>query len=293
MTTTPFHLINFHWVKKLVLVILLVMTISSVFAQYPPEFKNSIYGANVKAGHYATINGFKMYYETYGKGEPLLLIHGNGGSINNFSGQIDYFAKKYKVIVADSRAHGKSVDTSEDLNYEMMAEDFNTLLDELKIKSCSVIGWSDGGNIGLLLAIHHPEKVKKLAVTGANIEIDSSAIANDVVAIDQLGPLYKLEQTPEVINTIKITKLLFMLPNISLRQLQSIKCPTLVIGGDHDVILPKHTLLIAENINQSTLWILPNSGHSTLINYKNLFNTTVEDFLKNPYRPFKAMERIN
>ena len=280
-------------IKKLSLIASIILTFCSAYAQYPPEFKNSIYGNNSKAGHYGNIRGFKMYYETYGKGEPLLLIHGNGGSINNFSGQIAYFAKKYKVIVADSRAHGKSIDTSKALNYEMMAEDFNNLLDELKIKSCKVIGWSDGGNVGLLLAIHHPDKVNKLAITGANIEIDSSAIANDVVNIDPLGPLYKLEQTSEVINTIKITKLLTMLPNISLKQLQSIKCPTLVIGGDHDVILPKHTLLIADNISQSTLWIVPNSGHSTLINYKNLFNTTVEDFFKKPYRSFKGMERIN
>ena len=279
--------------KKLLFSIVLAMALTQMNAQYPPVFKNSIYGNNPKAGHYVNIRGFKMYYEVYGKGEPLLLLHGNGGSINNFSGQIAYFAKKYQVIVADSRAHGKSIDTDEALNYEMMAEDFNTLLNELKIKSCKVIGWSDGGNIGLLLAIHHPDKVNKLAITGANIEIDSTAIANDIVSFDLLGPLCKLKQTSEVKNTIKVIKLLTMLPNISLRHLQTIKCPTLVIGGDHDVILPKHTLLIAENISQSTLWILPNSGHSTVINYKNLFNTTVEDFFKKPYRLFKAMERIN
>ena len=280
-------------IKKIVWILLVGMTIFSAYAQYPPIFKNTIYGNNAKAGHYANIRGIKMYYESYGKGEPLLLIHGNGGSINNFSGQIDFFAKNYQVIIADSRAHGKSKDASDTLDYEMMAEDFNALLEELKIKSCNVIGWSDGGNNGLLLAIHHPDKVKRLAITGANIAIDSSAIANDVVSIDQLGPLYQLEQTPEVKNTIKITKLLFMLPNISLEQLQSIQCPTLVIGGDHDVILPKHTLLIAQNIPQSTLWIVPNSGHSTLIHYKNLFNTTVEDFFKKPYRSFQGMERID
>jgi len=279
--------------KKLLMSIYAMMLLMSAHSQYPPVFKNSIYGHNPKAGHYVTVRGFKMYYEIYGKGEPLLLIHGNAGSINNFSGQIPYFAQNYQVIVADSRSHGKSVDPADSLSYEMMAEDFNALLDLLHIKSCNVIGWSDGGNNGLLLAIHHPDKVKRLAITGANIWIDSSAIANDVVSIDQLGPLYKSEQTPEVKNSIKLTKLLFMLPNISLEQLQAIRCPTLVIGGDHDVILPKHTVLIAEHIPQSTLWILPNSGHSTLINYKDLFNKTVADFFKKPYRVIKGMDRIN
>ena len=279
--------------KKLILSIYAMMLLMSAHSQYPPVFKNSIYGHSPKAGHYITLRGIKMYYEIYGKGEPLLLIHGNAGSINNFSGQIPYFAQNYQVIVADSRSHGKSVDATDSLSYEMMAEDFNALLDLLHIKSCNVIGWSDGGNNGLLLAIHHPDKVKRLAITGANIWIDSSAIANDVVSIDQLGPLYKSEQTPEVKNSIKLTKLLFMLPNISLEQLQAIRCPTLVIGGDHDVILPKHTVLIAEHIPQSTLWILPNSGHSTLINYKDLFNKTVADFFKKPYRVIKGMDRIN
>jgi len=279
--------------KKLLLSIYAMMLLMSAHSQYPPVFKNSIYGHNPKAGHYVTVRGFKMYYEIYGKGEPLLLIHGNAGSINNFSGQIPYFAQNYQVIVADSRSHGKSVDATDSLSYEMMAEDFNALLDLLHIKSCNVIGWSDGGNNGLLLAIHHSDKVKRLAITGANIWIDSSAIANDVVSIDQLGPLYKSEQTPEVKNSIKLTKLLFMLPNISLEQLQAIRCPTLVIGGDHDVILPKHTVLIAEHIPQSTLWILPDSGHSTLINYKDLFNKTVADFFKKPYRAIKGMDRIN
>lgn len=288
------HKLNkYQRTKKLILSISALVLIFSAYSQYPPLFKNSIYGHNSKAGHYANVRGFKMYYEIYGKGEPLLLIHGNAGSINNFSGQIPYFAKHYQVILADSRAHGKSVDMSDSLSYEMMAEDFNALLNELHIKSCNVIGWSDGGNNGLLLAIHHPDKVKRLAITGANIWVDSSAIANDIVSIDQLGPLYKLEQTPEVKNTIKLTKLLFMLPNISLEQLQAIKCPALVIGGDHDVVLPKHTMLIAENIPQSTLWILPNSGHSTLINYKDLFNKTVNDFFKKPYRIIKGWDRIN
>ncbi len=281
--------------RKLLLTIAAIMLVGFAFAQYPPVFKGSNYGNNSKAGHYADVRGFKMYYEIYGKGEPLLLIHGNGGSGNNFSGQIPYFSKHYQVIVADSRAHGKSVDPTDSLSYEMMAEDFNALLDVLKIKSCNVIGWSDGGNNVLLLAIHHPDKVKKLSITGANIWIDARAFPADLLELPDilLDSLSKLPQTPEIKNAIKVWKLVYTEPNISLKQLNGIKCPTLVIGGDHDIILPKHSLLIAENIPQSTLWILPNSGHSTLINYKNQFNKTVADFFQKPYRVIIGSNRIN
>lgn len=118
--------------------------------------------------------GIKLYYEIYGQGKPLLMIHGNGGSLANFKYQIPYFAKHYKVIAVDSRAQGKSVDSSSTLNYEMMADDMMALLDAMHIDSAYVIGWSDGGINGLLLAIRHPEKVKKLAITGANLRPDLS-----------------------------------------------------------------------------------------------------------------------
>ncbi len=279
--------------NRVSLIIIFLFTIGICEAQYPPVFKNSVYGNNPDAGHYINIRGFKMYYEVYGKGEPMLMIHGNAGSINNLSGQIEYFSKYYQVIIADSRAHGKSTDTSDTLSYKMMADDFNALLDSLQIKSCNVLGWSDGGNNGLLMAIHYPEKIKKLVISGANTEIDSTAIAGELVTIDQLGPLYVQEQTPETINLIKVTKLLFMLPGITRELLQTIKCPTLVIGGDHDVIIPKHTLYIAENIPNANLWILPNSGHSTLIFHKELFNQTVAEFFNKPYRTIKGMDRLD
>ena len=82
-------------------------------------------------------------------------------------------------------------------------------------------------------------------------------------------------------------------PNITLKQLHTIKCPTLVIGGDHDALLPRHTLIIAENIPKSYLWILPNSGHSTPVNYSRQFNETVNDFFKTPYRVIEGMDRLN
>src|SRR5580765_4538225 len=148
------------------------------------------YGHNKTAGKYYDIRGFKMYAEVYGEGQPLLIIHGNGGSINNFIYQIPYFSKNYKVIIADSRAQGNSVDKGDSLTYEMMADDYAALLDAMKIDSADVIGWSDGGINGLLLAIRHPEKVKKLAVTGANLVPDTTAVPKSIW--DMVMPTYTM-----------------------------------------------------------------------------------------------------
>src|SRR5450755_3558524 len=172
---------------------------SSLYAQdmaqlrkdFEDQLKNGKvpYGNNPAAGKFYDIRGFKMYCETYGQGQPVLIIHGNGGSINNFIYQIPYFSKKYKVIIADSRAQGKSKDDGDSLSYEMMADDYAALLTAMKIDSACVIGWSDGAINGLLLAIRHPEKVKKLAVTGANLTPDTSAVNQDV--IDLITPSFQ------------------------------------------------------------------------------------------------------
>jgi alpha/beta hydrolase fold len=140
------------------LMLLLLCIPFSIFSQQRKTATLIKYGDNPKAGKYLAARGIKIYYETYGKGKPLLMIHGNGGSIENFKYQIPYFEKYYKVIAADSRAQGKSRDSSDSLSYEMMADDLDALLDSLHIDSAYVIGWSDGGINGLLLAIRHPER---------------------------------------------------------------------------------------------------------------------------------------
>lgn len=265
------------------------------FSQSHPDFKKIKIGDNPDAGHYISTRGFKMYYEIYGQGFPLLIIHGNGGSINNFSKQVPYFSQNFKVILADSRSQGKSVDPNDSLSYEMMTDDLNALLDTLKLDSCYVLGWSDGGIDGLLLAIRHPEKVRKLAITGANLWPDTTAV--DPYAyystIKYCEELLKKEQTPAIKNAYKLNNMMIYEPQISLEQLHTISCPTLVIGGDHDVILPEHTMLIFQNIKDSYLWILPESGHSTLINYAEQFNKTVNDFFQKPYRKIEGDDRFN
>lgn len=264
------------------------------FAQNSP-FDTTLYGRNEKVGKFVELRGIKMYYETYGEGEPLLIIHGNSGSINNFLYQIPYFSRHYKVIVADSRAQGKTKDSGDSLSYEMMTDDLAALLDNLGIDSCNVIGWSDGGINGLLLAMRHPQKVKKLAITGANLWPDSTAVHSFAYqwAIKMNKDLEKEKQTAELKNTKKLFRLLSFEPHISLADLKKIKCPTLVMGGDHDVILPEHTLLIAKNITQSYLWLVPNSGHSVPIFYKDQFNMVVHDFFKNAFRFIEGPATFN
>ena len=286
-----------HRLKTLAVALAASLLMVSAFAQPAVSVASSgtpDYGSNAKAGKFASIRGFRMYYEIYGAGKPLLFIHGNGGSINNFKNQIPYFARNYKVIAVDSRAQGKSADTSDSLTYEMMADDFNALLNQLHLDSCYVVGWSDGGIDGLLLAMRHPEKVKKLAITGANLWPDTTAIEpglfQSIVATND--SLAKVSQTPAVKVQKKLLNLMALHPHLSTADLKQVRCPTLVIGGDHDVILPKHTLVIAEAIPKAYLWILPNSGHSTLIHYKDLFNQVVGDFFKTPYRTISGLAKL-
>lgn len=289
--------------KQLHFALFLCLFSSVLFAQdFETEMKKYLknttgipYGNNKAAGKFYPIRGFKMYAETYGKGQPLLVIHGNGGSIGNFTNQIPYFSKKYKVILADSRAQGKSVEAGDSLSYEMMADDYAALLDAMKVDSALVIGWSDGGINGLLLAIRHPEKVKKLAVTGANLWPDTTAVFSDVE--DIVLPAYtelknKQQRTAREKDAWKLTRLLVEEPQIRPEALHQIQAPTLVIGGDHDVIKPEHTLLIAQNIPNAYLWILPNSGHSTPLVYTEEFNRKIDDFFAKPYRKIEKEGRF-
>ena len=151
--------------------LLMLLLVSSAKSQ-----RQRNYGDNTDSGKYYSLRGFKMYAETYGQGIPVLLVHGNGGSISSFDHTIPYFSKKYKVIAADSRAHGRSKDHSDSLSFEQMADDCAALLDSMHINKANVIGWSDGGIVGLLLAIRHPDKILNLASSGANIWPDSTAI---------------------------------------------------------------------------------------------------------------------
>jgi len=284
----PLYLLIRHFpsMKSYVLagaMLLLQLLPISAHAQPAPEPASPInYGNNPDTGRYIHVRGIDIYCEVYGKGEPLLLIHGNGGSIASMGNQIPYFSQHYQVIAADSRSQGKTKDSADSLSYGTMADDCDALLDSLHLKSAFVIGWSDGGIIGLLLAINHPDRVKKLAVTGANIRSDTTAFSDEVLQGMHKGlvDLEKQDQNEKTKNRIKLTRMMILEPNISHKELSTIHCPVLISGGDHDIIKPEHTLEIFRSIPNAELWILPASGHDTLIRYKDEFNEKVARYFE-------------
>ncbi|MDP4240703.1 MAG: alpha/beta hydrolase [Bacteroidota bacterium] len=257
--------------KKLCFLLVWASSLALVFAQ-----THAAYGNNPQAGHYAPVNGIYLYYETYGSGETLLLLHGNGGSIEAFKNQIPFFEKHYNVIAVDSRIQGKSGGSVDTLSYEMMASDFAGLLDYLHVDSAYVLGWSDGGIDGLLLALNFPGKVKRLAVSGANIVPDTTAL----YAAD-LGNMRRIAQSPTSSPREKtLNRMMIDQPQIPYTELKKIHCPVLVMAGDRDMIKPEHTLKIYQSLSSASLCIFPDSYHHVCQQHPALFNETVLTFFK-------------
>ena len=246
------------------------------------------YGDNAAASGTFEHDGATLYYETYGAGEPLLLVHGNGGSIGGFSAQIEHFKAHYKVIAMDSREQGKSTGSDAPITYEQMTDDLDALLDHLKTGPADVVGWSDGGIEALLLGIRHPDKVKKLVAMAANLNPSSKAVQPailDVVkeAVKEFPPGFA--ETPDGKKQMKLINLLLKQPNILPADLGKITAPTLILAGDHDLIRTEHTVEIFNALPSGELGIFPNSTHAAPYNNSDLFNATIDRFLTETYKP--------
>jgi len=237
------------------------------------ECKYTNYGNNDKAGNYVTANGIKLYYEIYGSGTPLVLLHGNGGSIAGNKVRIADYRNKYKVIAIDNRAQGKSGDNGQELTYDLMADDINKVLEQIGIDSAYIWGQSDGGIIGLLLAMKHPDKVKKLAVWGVNTQANEQAfspkIYESIVTASKKGKTAKDRQ---------LNKLMVDYPNIPFADLKAIKAPVLVMSGDKDAINIDHTINIFQHIPNSQLFVMPKASHFGAYEKPGLFNLVVLEF---------------
>jgi pimeloyl-ACP methyl ester carboxylesterase len=252
------------------------------------------YGSNEQVGRDAAVNGIKVYYEVYGAGEPLLLLHGNGGSIQNFLYQIPELSKHFKVIAVDSRAQGKSTDSDKEITYALMASDMSALIDTLKLGSVDVVGWSDGGDVGLELALAHPEQVKKLVTFGANYTHEDFMALPDKVTMEttdprilKAAPLVKKYKegmdklSPEVRK--KLSDLTEKYPNLTVEQLKQIQVPVLVVAGDRDAINLDQTITLFTSLPHSQLFIVPGASHLAPIEQSESVNSEVIKFLSTPY----------
>jgi len=237
------------------------------------------YGGNTRLGKYAPVNGIRLYYEIYGTGEPLLLLHGNNSSIAAFDRQIPELAKKYQVIALDSRGQGNSSADSTRLTYELFADDTAAFLDFLGVDSANVLGWSDGGNIGLLLAMRHPRKVKKLASMAAVLYNDDTSISPKLNALlrRQLAEM-KNQGMAESDMNYRLKNLLLIEPHVPPDALAKVTAPVLVMAGEKDIVKREHTVLIARKLPGSTLKIFKKAGHEAPTEVPEEFNRTVLDF---------------
>jgi pimeloyl-ACP methyl ester carboxylesterase len=237
------------------------------------------WGVNSAVGKFADVNGVRIYYEIYGEGKPLVVLHGNGGSISNAGPFYPSLMKKYKVIAIDSRGQGKSSDTNEPFNYDQMAADVNALLDHINVDSAYVWGQSDGAILSFILAMDYPKKVKRAVAYGGNVQPDTSAVHS--WAVNYLNRI--LAESNDV-KEKKLNQLMKDYPHIPYTKLRQIKAPFLIMSGDRDVIRLEHTVKIFQNIPNSNLCILPGSTHGGAWERQELFLQLMTDFFDKPFK---------
>jgi pimeloyl-ACP methyl ester carboxylesterase len=236
----------------------------------------------------AEVNGISMYYATYGAGDPVLLIHGGLGHADLWVAQVADLMTDHLVIVADSRGHGRSTRNADPYGYDLMAADYLALLDVLKIDKVDLVGWSDGGIIGLDIAMSHPERLDRLFAHAANITVDGvdPSVAEDAVFgayIGMMGGDYaKMSPTPGEFDAFvaQISEMWATQPDWTDDQVAAITVPTAVVAGEYDeAILRAHTEKIAALIPGSQLVILPDASHFAMLQAPEEYNAAVRAFI--------------
>jgi len=242
-----------------------------------------------EATGYAKVNGAEIYYAIYGSGEPLILLHGGLGNTDYWGGQIAAFSAKYKVICIASRGHGRSTRDDQPYSYHLMASDVIAVMDILSIKKASIVGWSDGGNIGIDIAVNNPDRLVKLFAFGANFNPSGvkPTVETDPVFgayIERAAADYsRLSKTPKQFDEFvaQISEMWAKQPNFTPEQLKSIKAPVAVADGEYDeAIALEHTRQMAALIPGSTLIIMPNLSHFAMWQDPAAFNSAVLNFLE-------------
>lgn len=199
------------------------------------------------------VNNVNLYYETFGEGQPIILLHGNSETHEIFDKIIEKLKSQYKVYAIDSRCHGKSENLME-ISYNTMREDIIEFIKKLNIEKPILYGFSDGGIVGILVAIKEPNLLSKLIISGANITPDGIKKKD-----------YIFTKLVYFLTRNKLFKMMLKEPNIKKEELNAINIPTIVLAGEKDCIKYEHTKFIADNIPNSTLEIIKNETHGSYI----------------------------
>jgi pimeloyl-ACP methyl ester carboxylesterase len=240
----------------------------------------------------AEVNGIKMYYATYGTDtgahDPVLLIHGGLGNADIWALQVADLMKDRLVIVGDSRGHGRSTRTDEPYGYDLMSSDWLALMDYLKVDKVDLVGWSDGGIIGIDIAMHHPERLDKLFAQAANITVDGvdPGVGTNAVFggyIDWMGEEYRrISPTPDQYDAFvaQISNMWATQPNWTDDQVKSITVPTAIVLGDHDEAITRaHTDRMAALIPGAEEIILKDASHFAMLQAPDEYIAAVRSFL--------------
>jgi pimeloyl-ACP methyl ester carboxylesterase len=274
---------------RVILVFILFLCTSPIIGQQKIK-----YGSN--NGKYISIFNKKIYYEEYGKGTPLILLQGGMGSIEDFALCIPELSKHFRVIAPDTPGQGRS-ELADSMSYELMAEYISEFIDVLKLDSAYVIGWSDGGNTGLILGNNRPDKVKKVLTSGANYKLSGyPSILNDSSDWKKEieSPEFEIknkEGIKEYLNLcptqrdwkkmlIDLNKMWHKEIYFSPTVLEGLKIPVMIVLGDRDAVTLEHGIEMYRLIKGSQFCILPNTSHAVFRERPKLINELAITFFR-------------
>jgi pimeloyl-ACP methyl ester carboxylesterase len=237
---------------------------------------------------YAPVNGIRIWYATFGRGEPVLLLHGGLANSNYWGNQVPPLARTYRVIVMDSRGHGRSTRDERPFGYDLMASDVLGLMDFLQLPKATIVGWSDGAILGLDIAIHHPERLTKLFAFAANsdpsgvADIAHSPVFNAYIARAE-KEYQALSPTPDGYKSFldQISKMWETQPHFTVDELHGIAVSVWIVDADHDeAIKRENTEFMASAIPNAGLLLQPQVSHFSFLQDPRQFTGDVLHFLE-------------
>ena len=244
-------------------------------------------GGQFHGGQRAQVDGISLYYETYGAGPPVLVLHGAGAFLETMNPFIRALAPTHTVIAVDSRGQGRSTDGPGPIHYAQMADDMLALMDALHIKTADVVGWSDGGIVGLAMAMKAQGRVGRLMAIGANYDVkgvdpkaaDPAAFAREAAQVEPFYDAIAPDPKHFPVMVQKIAAMLSTEPHYTPTDLGRIRAQVLVVAGEHDLILRPHTDALAHAIPGAREVIVPGASHFGPLEQPRVYGDLAVNFL--------------